>query len=389
MNQRQAMTLGTNTLQTGRIELSVQPMLGTVLCGVMLASLLGVGCNRRKAEAVRVEAVNFAYPDEKVEREGFVVLADRRIFATMAFLNAVGYDEERKGFQMHPARVKVRRAVARNLTNQQAQAKLRTWRQYHRERLFPPFMYQSFALSLSADYPFRRIRPDEELGYPHSAAALSDFPGVLNDFWETARLGEIWAELKPDYRTAIQRYDPDKMARQMDFVWDYLRMERRDTLVIVHVPNLLSRHLGAMGAEYGSHFYSVDNPGANDGRLNVHEYLHTIVNPLVKDVHGGYGTKLDAYYQAGKTAPAVKSYRDPVTFVFECLVLALDRRISMRFENDPAWSRLKESQVANNTEAGLNLTQPFYDLLEDYEESSKSFEEFLPIMLERLPTYGR
>jgi len=171
-----------------------------------LLSLSGTGCASRPAGEVKVAPVNFVHADEKVERPGYIILADRRIFATMAFLNAVGYDEEKRGFRMHPVRRRVRQAIAKNLETHPE--KLATWRQYWRKRQIPPFACKSYALSLKADYPFRRVRPDEELGYPHAAAALRGFPDILNDFWRTAKLEEIWTDVKPDYMAAVRTYDP-------------------------------------------------------------------------------------------------------------------------------------------------------------------------------------
>jgi hypothetical protein len=52
--------------------------------------------------------VSFNHPDEIVKGQGFMVLADRRLFVVMAFLNAVGMDEEFPGKPMHPVRVGVR-----------------------------------------------------------------------------------------------------------------------------------------------------------------------------------------------------------------------------------------------------------------------------------------
>lgn len=345
-----------------------------------------VGCSSNSSRNVKPEPVVFSHPDEVASGDGFMVLADRRIFAVMAFLNAVGYDEELEGRQMHPVRIEVRQAIADNLADEPR--KLKAWRTYYRRRGVAVFQYKSFVLSLSADYPFRRIRPDEELGYPHTAGALKDLPEVLNDFWVTARLDEVWNEVRPDYIAEIWRYDLDKMKRQMTFLWEYLRMERSDPFIVVQVPDLLDRHLGAMGAGYGGYYYSVDNPGSHAYSLNTHEYLHSVVNPLVEANYPQFEAKLYEYYLAAKDASLPGSYREPVTFAFECLVAALTRRVSVKFENDPAWTRLGEGQVASDTRGGLILTQPFYDLLTDYEQSGDRFDEFIPVMLARLPRYS-
>ena len=56
--------------------------------------------------------------------------------------------------------------------------------------------------------------------------------------------------------------------------------------------------------------------------------------------------------------------------------------------DDPYWTRLREGQVASDTREGLILVKPFYDLLADYEQSDKSFDEYIPVMLAGLPRYS-
>jgi hypothetical protein len=314
-----------------------------------------------------------------------MVLADRRIFAVMAFLNATGYDEEIEGKQMHPMRVKVRKMVADTLRGKPE--KLAAWREYYRTRGLAVFHYQDFAMSLSADYPFRRIRPDKELGYPHTAGILKDFPAVLNDFWVSADLDKVWQQVKDDYIAEINKYDMKKMGRQMSFLREYLRMKRQDAFIIVNVPDPLDRYYQAIGAHYEKYYYCVESPGSHAYDLNIHECLHSIVNSIVKTNYGKYREKLDKYYQAGITGPMSKAYQEPVTFAYECMVRALDDRLHVLLANDPTKTKNLESRVADLSAKGLTLTQPFYVLLPEYESSDKSFEDFFPLMLEKLPAY--
>lgn len=357
----------------------------------VVSVLSSIGCSSAPSPGspVRPEPVRFTHPDEVNQAGGFMALADRRIFAAMAFINAAGYDEEFRGYSMHPVRVKVRQELQKRLADKPD--KLKAYRVYYEDAIVSRvklFAYKSFVLSLSADYPFKRTRPDKELGYPYTAAALQDLPEVLNEFWVTAGLEEIWELVKPEYIAEIRKYDVARMDRHMTFLWTYLRMERQDpSTIIVQVPDLLSRYRGAMGAGYEHYYYSVDNPGSHDYGLNIHEYLHTVVNPLMIANYPRFQAKLDAYYMAGKDAPAVETYRRPTTFAFECMVGAMTRRILMRLNDNPEHATLWTQQAAIDTKAGLNLTLPFYNLLADFEESGSPFDQYLPTLLERLPAY--
>jgi hypothetical protein len=357
------------------------------LAALLLSGAVGVALwIPRPPPAVQVEPVVFAHADEVVRGDGFMVVADRRVFATMAFLNAVGYDEA-AGQPLHPVRVRVRELVQQNLAGQPG--KLRAWRKYFQRKPFGSHQYQDFALSLSADYPFRRIRPDEELGYRHTAKSLGNFPEILNDFWVAARLADVWDDVRPDYMAEINRYNFERMRAQLSFLYEYLRMERTDSYTIVNLPNLLEAHYIGIGARYELYFYSVESPGSHDYDLNIHEYLHTIVNPLVKAHYEQHRSKLEKYLAAGKSGSLTQTYQDPVIFTYECLVRALDQRVMIRLDGDPLATRRVEERIIRETKNGLTLTQPFYRLLTDYESSGNSFDEFLPTMLERLPEYGR
>ncbi len=333
----------------------------------------------------KVEPMTFVHSDEWAIQGGFAALADRRIFTLMAFLNAVGYDEEHPDFQMHPVRIRVRELVRKNVETRPE--KVKVWQKYYQEHRAGTFVYKSFVLALSPDYPFRKVVPDDKLGYRWTAEFFKDIPDILNDFWTTAKLEEVWNQVKPNYVREIRKYDLKKMEREMTFLWSYFRIKRRDSQIMVNVPDFLDHHLGAMGAGYGAYYFSVENQGSGGYGLNVHEYLHSVINAMMEKNYRKQKAKLDAYYIAGKDLPASKDYRNPVTFAFECMVGALDRRIRVKLENDSKWTNLCEQQVAYDTKEGLILTQPFYRLLKDFEESGQPFDVYLRLLLEKLPEY--
>lgn len=356
-----------------------------ILFVTIVSALSLAGCSALSDRSIKPEPVSFDHADEIIRGQGFMVLADRRVFAVMAFLNAAGFDEEVAGRQMHPVRARMREMVSANLTAHPK--KLEAWRRYYETRRLGTFCYQDFALSLSAEYPFRRIRPDADLGYAFTAERLREFPEILNDFWVTAQLDEVWDDVKDDYLVELRKYDFQKMEQGMAFLWKYLRMERRDTFTIVNVPNLLDRHYHAIGARYENYYYSVEGPGAIGYGLNTHEYLHSIVNGLMQSNYGQQKGKLLKYYKAGRSGELSKSYQHPVTFAYECLVHAIDYRLRVLRTDDAAAREAAEKTVASLSKGGLILTQPFYRLLPEYELSGRAFNQFLPTLLQHLPEY--
>ena len=355
-----------------------------VLCAIVLSS-----CGPR-VPYVKVEEVTWGHPQEVIRGtgagEGFWAVADRRVFAVTAFLNAAGVDEEAPGCQMHPLRTKVREKVAANLAA--FPDKLKSWREYFSAKGHYWGQYVDWALTLNTDHPFRRVRPDEELGFPWTSYILADLPDILNDFWVTARLDSVWRECWPDYAAELARYNPAAMAEEMSFLWRYMRMARKDRMIIVQLPNPLVRHHYAFASRHGDYYLSVNSPGTADG-LNVHEYLHSFINDLVKGGYSAQEVKLRKYFEAGKDAPISSGYQDPVLWTCECLVHALDHRLAVLRISDPVNRKIVEDRVAAFTSGGYTLLGPLYASLARYEQSQLSFDRYFPILLEELPEYSR
>ena len=92
---------------------------------VLIFALMVVGGCRFP---VSPECAVFRHEEEMVRKGDFAVLADRRMFATMAFLNAAGFDEVIKGRQMYPARIAVRK-IFKDKAKTHSE-KFQSWKQY-------------------------------------------------------------------------------------------------------------------------------------------------------------------------------------------------------------------------------------------------------------------
>jgi hypothetical protein len=308
-------------------------------------------------------------------------VADRRIFAVMAFINAAGFDEEAKGKAMHPVRVKVRELVAANLQSQSN--KLAVWRAEYARIKCSNADYIEYAMLWSADHPFKRVGPADIFYNAEVFQKMSAVLDQVNEFWTVARLEEVWKAVTPDYRAELLKYDIAKMSEDLDFVWKYVRMPRREGRIMVSVPNLLDRHFSASSMGCGKYFVSVEGPGSHDYRLNVHEYLHEIVNPAVARWRTNYSGQLQPYFDRWMKNPAHRGYETQQMYVQECLVKALEARIAVKLR--PELRNRKNAQVAQDVKNGYELTGIFHESLADFESDSKAFEEFVKVLLERLP----
>ena len=68
---------------------------GQLLVLMFLVGIAMSGCH----SPVIVEPLSFSHKDEFVRKGDFIVLADRRVFTVMAFMNACGFDKEVSGKQ--------------------------------------------------------------------------------------------------------------------------------------------------------------------------------------------------------------------------------------------------------------------------------------------------
>ena len=225
---------------------------------------------------------------------------------------------------------------------------------------------------------------------------LNSFPKILNEFWETVELEEIWSQVRLDYLAEIENYDFDKMARELAFVWEYLRLDRKDRSIFISVPNLLDSHYTAIGAHYENYYYTVESPGAYSSGFNIHEYLHSVINALIDKHYASQRKKLNAYFAAGKNMPMAKHYGQRKAYASECLIRALDHRMRLLMEDNPEAVKQRENTtiwlnrenvIKWITDEGLLITEPFYRLLVKFEETDMNFEEYLPEILDLLPEY--
>ena len=198
-------------------------------------------------------------------------------------------------------------------------------------------------------------------------------------------MDKVWTEVKPLYLEEMQKYNYDKMEEQLQFLWDYLRMERTDTFIFVIIPNLLDMHWSGTWSTYENYGYIVEHRQVHN--FNAHEYLHSIINPLIEKHYGRQRRKLTKYYQAEKKLPYAQSYQDPKAYAWESFVRALDLRLHVLQENDPETTKRCEDRVEYLSKEGLGLVRPFYLLLKEYELTDGSLDHFIPIMLEKVPEY--
>lgn len=341
-----------------------------------IALLIGIVFALLALEPTLAEGSKQFIDSEARQKGQFTVVADRRVFAMMTFIDILGYANasDYSGDGLWAAVVDdVSKNLERNGYN------IEEWKKsiLGQEAISHSYAFEDYALTLSSSYPFRQLVPRDKIAYPFLLNTEDNLPGVLNDFWKSGGLDLEWEKVRSSFMQEVDKYDFSKMQSEVDEVWKYLKTPRKDNFTFVMIPNLMDPRTNAIGAKYGNFFYSVESPGSATYGINIHEYLHSYINGLVLSHLSPYREKFEKYYEGGKSGKLSSSYQELGTFVYECLVRALTNRISYQ-------SLAQMNYESNN---GLNLVRPFYVGLKKYEAQDQPIERYIDVLFAGVPSY--
>jgi tetratricopeptide (TPR) repeat protein len=288
---------------------------------------------------------------------------DLRLFTTMAALNAAGFDVE-FGAQYHPVRQAVR-AYAKDIDP----ALIQSLRSFYRARKGDETdeaqlaKYVSLAVNLKAPPDFSPALREEIM--PPDAREVMAFSALLREFYEKARIGERWADLKPQYDAALGRLGPvlrDVIVRTDAYLRVPLgRQLSRSMTILVE----LAAPINTVNVRsYQDNYYVVlgdsTNPRIDDVR---HAYLHFQLDNLVAGgllKLTGTGALLSLAANADGVDPAYTS---------EFYVMATEsliRAIELRMDRVPV-AKARDA-VDSFYRTGLLLTPYFTEALQKYEQ---------------------
>lgn len=325
-----------------------------------------------------------------VQTGRMMVAADPRLFTTMAIFNSV-YDYDKENAPgMYPLRTRVRAELDKRL-KAVPQAKIAKWKKAKKNTHI--YQYVFYTMSLSGEYPFKRVLP-----YPGNWWAqlrerffgVHGFETIMNDFWATMQLETLWKEVYPQYMAEVKRFDLHRIGKEEGYVWEYLRLpQSKHGKTLVSIPNLLDSQWSAFSVEYADYFFTISSPGSHDYGLNIHEYLHGAIGPIVEKYYGKYKDKFRPYLEAARNKSTIKENYDHLeTFIEENLVRAMDHRIQVVYQLGELST--VRTQIDHQTKDGFTLLLPFYHLLQEYEESmNKNFEQFITQIFDQVPYYKK
>ena len=291
--------------------------------------------------------------------------SDIRLFATMAALNAAGFDYESPQKEMSAVRKSLRQELSQ--LDPFLKARLNAFYLNHRDgqdESREQIVYTSLALVLSGPPDFELVVNSKDL--PSDARKVLGFEKLVQEFYRSADIRSVWNRYQPLYRAEMKAYRPI-LREVIQQSLQYFRIPPRivlDRQIILMVDLLNAK--GIVNARNLERVYYLvvgpsDNPAGNHIQLQ-HEYLHFVVDPLIEKFQETL-FQHEELLKLAQSQPRIKSDRQNRfrLIVGESLIESIVLRLHPP-EN-------LESELVRLFREGLIFAPHFYRGLQLYEKS--------------------
>jgi hypothetical protein len=317
---------------------------------------------------------------------------DVRVFATMAAINAAGFDLDAADLEQNPVRRLVRERLSRLDTDLQARLrKFYTVHDVELDAIKQQSKYLSFSLVLSGPPGFafpgdsRTDAPQEALDkvpiIPVDAQSLVGFERLVKETWEKAELARLWEEVRPFYLREVESYRPQIHSMILDCL-RYMRTEARLALdrQILFTPDLLNGYGIVNARNIGHDYFLLVGPTRTQSksiRGVRHEYLHFMIDPLITKYAGQLPEPEPFLKMVGERSNFLRRYeRDFTLMVAESIIHMLELHLDKKSKEQ------RDLTVIADYDEGLILAPYFDEALQKFEKNQGSLQEFFPVMIQ-------
>ena len=298
------------------------------------------------------------------------------LFSVVTAMNSCGYDQDLAASE--PIRAQVRNEVMAALRASEAARTAHTQMcGFYRDHQQPDASrdlshYISLALYLGAPPAFDLSIREADL--PPDAGRVLGFVPLLQHFYDTARLHEIWLKHKPQYDEYLVRLHPivSDMILKTDY---YLKLP-----ISGYLGRRLAVYAEPMAApgqtnarNFGNDYYLVLSPSTAGVKIDPlrHTYLHFVLEPLAYKHYNSIKVLEPILYEV-RTAPMDNEYKnDAALMVTESLIRAIEARTLPGVRGNEA---LAVDAVSASMKQGFVLTEYFYRNLREFEKSPAGLE---------------
>ena len=213
--------------------------------------------------------------------------------------------------------------------------------------------------------------------FPRKSAQLDGFREILVNFYQEARLDQVWAQFQPGYEQASTRYSiPLRriVTTSNGYLREILKPSSGRTFTLYMEPLVGTRTiLRNSGDQYTIVIgLNVDIP---EDEIQ-HAYLHYILDPVVLQHRKEVETK-SALLNIAAHAPGlpIEYHDDFLSFADECLIQAVQLRL-----NNLSSAKL-EAALQNADESGFILVRPMVQQLKKFEAGGPSMTYYFPDLI--------
>ena len=237
--------------------------------------------------------------------------------------------------------------------------------------------YVSLALYNDGPPSFKAKLREAEL--PPDAGYVAGFLPLVTEFYQRAKLHEVWLKHRSDYNALVEHYTGSvaKMVFDTDI---YLKLALSGYLGREFTVYL--EPLGAPGQtnarNYGDNYYVVLAPSGDALQIDQirHTYLHYVVDPMALK-HFSTIQRLAPLLDVVKTAPMDESFKNDISLlVNESLIRAIEIRTRKAAGDE------QKAAVLASMQEGYILTEYFSEALVGFEKDPAGFQGVYGEMLQ-------
>jgi tetratricopeptide (TPR) repeat protein len=302
--------------------------------------------------------------------------ANLTLFATMAAINAAGFDAGINApintrFQV---RDQIRAELAKRTIPCLSELKTFYWQHKKPTETADLSQYISFALLADGPPDF----PIHSVDLPEDVAGLRGFSELLARFYKEANLEELWNRSQPAYNMALGEFHPSVLSAVLE-ANAYARNPSG-----VSAGRRFQIYLDLLGApdqiqirSYRRDYYVVVTPTAAPISGEIRDaYLAYLLDPLSLRYLSAVMEKKKALQKFVDNAPALDlAYKDDFSLlVTKCLIKAIDSRLMKGEEK-------RQLYVDQAVREGFILTASFADLLVGYEKQDTALRLYYPDLI--------
>lgn len=303
---------------------------------------------------------------------GLSVEASPQIFATIAALDAAGFDADESALGEMPASLALRDDLLK-LHGPATQA----IRQFYKDHVLADSAetlspYITFALIAGPPPVFELPARADSL--PPDLLAIDGFQPLLEAFYQEAQLDVRWRKIEPEYQPSVARYE--SLLGRITLVTNaYLReivKAQNGRSFTIYVEPLVGSRINFRN--YGDHYSIVVGPMSDALTTTIqHAYLHFVLDPIVLRNRVAIEKKRPLL-EIALTAPRLPlEYRDDyVSFVDECFIRAVELRLRHLPPAD------LESALHDADSSGFIMVRPFLTQLKVFEKAEPAMSYYFP-----------